>query len=124
MSKTTRRRWKSAELKVAKFWGMVRAHFQAFDTMGHPLITVEVKSRVKPIRSIELFMQQAIAEAPEGKTPVVQLHIKGTRFEEDLVILRACDLRQFIGIGGYWKGPFPEGVRYAGDEIRRRQASP
>jgi len=99
LTKTQRGRWKAVELSVAKFWGMKRAHFEQHDTTGHPLITVEVKSRENRMVTISKFMAQAWAETPCSKVPVVQIHIVGDRFGDDLCIVRAKDLRDRLHVG-------------------------
>lgn len=96
-----RRRWKAVERAVAKYWGMKRAHFERHDTHGHPIITVEVKSREKPPATVRKWMEQAIAETPTGKVPVVQLHTIGEEYDNDIVFIRAADLRDIIGQGRY-----------------------
>ncbi len=99
MGKTSRQRGKNNELETARFWGMRRSHFEAHDLTGHPVISVECKARATAIATLVRWISQAINAAPTGKTPVAQFHAMGTRRSHDLVIMRATDLRDLIGVG-------------------------
>ena len=97
--KTRNRRWKAIEYAVAKYWGGLRASYKSYDIV-HPRLNIEVKSREKPPTVwLERWLQQA--EASNGKQPtktwpMVQLHIIGQRHHEDIVLIRAKDLKELL----------------------------
>jgi hypothetical protein len=51
--------------------------------------SAEVKSRGAFVACD--WMEQAVRNAPPGKTPLVVVHVRGKRHEKDLVILRLSD---------------------------------
>lgn len=85
-----RQRGKAAERAVANALGGTR-----IGTMGGEDVhldgpwSCEVKSR-KAFVAMD-WMEQAARNAPEGKTPLVVVHVHGKRHTEDLVILRLED---------------------------------
>jgi hypothetical protein len=99
MSRLSRQRGKSGELAIAKFWGMVRNHFEASDLRGHPILSIECKVRSNPIMTLLRWMSQARMAAPQGKVPIVHFHVLGDRRENDLIIMKAKDLRDIVGRG-------------------------
>jgi hypothetical protein len=101
MGSKSRQRGKSNELATAKFWGMRRHHFEAEDLHGHPILSVECKTRQTAIKTLDHWVTQAALAAPGGKIPIVHFHVLGRDRTEDLVIIRATDLREIIGKGEY-----------------------
>jgi hypothetical protein len=94
--KTRNRRWKAIEYAVAKFWSGTRASYKAYDIV-HPWLNIEVKSREKPPTVwMERWLQQAEASAPTMTVPIVQMHIIGDRHVNDIVLIRAKDLREAL----------------------------
>jgi predicted RNase H-like nuclease (RuvC/YqgF family) len=90
------------ELAVAKIWGCKRAHFEANDLYGHPVVTIEVKGRTRDLVMPRQWVDQAV-EAVEGdKIPVVHFHWINKAYDDDLVILKAKDLRKLIGTGEFY----------------------
>lgn len=85
------------EQQAARFWGMKRAHFEPHDLHNHPLITVEVKGRTRPVKGIAKWLEQAEAAAEPGKAGIVHYHLMGRKYEDDICIIRASALRQLIG---------------------------
>lgn len=90
MSATNRNRGKGSECAVAKALGGKRV-----GTMGGEDIhldgpwSVEVKSRAAFVAAD--WMDQAVRNAPTGKTPLVVVHVRGKRHDKDLVIVRLAD---------------------------------
>lgn len=101
MGSLSRQRGKRTELAVAKYWGCKRAHFESNDLHGHPCFTIEVKCRQEPIVSIRGWMHQAAQACEAGKAPMVQFHVLGDPISEDLVIMKAKDLRDLVGEGEF-----------------------
>lgn len=100
--KTLNRRWKAVELAVAKFWGAKRAHFEAFDTT-HPVLNIEVKCRERaPSVKLREWLQQAEDSGPRtaagwsAKVPLVHLHIVGEQHDDDIIIMRATNLKYLL----------------------------
>lgn len=100
MGRISRTRGKQTELAVARYWGCRRAHFEAHDLTGHPILSIEVKCRQAGITTIEKWMSQAIAAAEDGRIPVVHYHVLGRDYGDDFIIIRAKDLRDIVGTGG------------------------
>lgn len=44
------------------------------------------------------WMDQAVANAPDGKTPLLVVHVHGKRHDQDLVMMRMCDFQDWFGI--------------------------
>ena len=94
MSKN-RNRGKAAERSVAKTFGGKRV-----GTMGGEDVTtrdwsIEVKSRKACV--VCDWVDQAVENCPEGKTPMVVLHIHGKRHNKDLVVIRMKDYIDWYG---------------------------
>lgn len=102
MGSKSRQRGKNHELACCRFWGMKRAHFEAHDLEGHPVLSVEAKSRQSDLKTVRTWIEQARAAAPKNRTPVVHFHVNGHRRGEDLVIMYANDLRDIVGKGDYY----------------------
>jgi len=96
MSKISRTRGKNCELGVARFWNGKRNHFEAED-IQHPLLSIECKARTSPPAMIGRWYSQARAATPAGKIPVVQIHEMGAEYSDDLMLIRASDLRDLLG---------------------------
>lgn len=90
-----RRRGKNTERSIAKILnGQRRGILGGHDIDAGPW-AVEVKDRVRFAGSV--FMQQAIRNAPAGKTPLVVVHVTGSRHADDLVMLRLSDWQDLYG---------------------------
>lgn len=98
----SRRRGKMVELSVAKIWGCKRAHFEANDLYGHPVVTIEVKGRTRDIVMPRQWLDQAVEAVENGKIPIVHFHWLQHSYDDDIVIMRAKDLRELIGKGEYY----------------------
>lgn len=92
---TNRQRGKNTERAIAKRIRGRRVGILGHEDVQHELWSVEVKSRVK--FSGEGFMQQAVKNCPQGKTPIVVVHIHGRQHSNDLVIIRMKDFEAYLG---------------------------
>jgi len=63
--------------------------------ISHEIWSVEAKKR-KSFVAVN-WMNQCIRNCPEGKTPVVMVHITGKRHETDLVIMTLKDWTDWHG---------------------------
>ena len=61
----------------------------------HPLFSIECKKR-KAWAGVA-FMEQCVRNCPEGKTPLVIVHVTGQRHENDQVIMRFSDFEEWHG---------------------------
>lgn len=88
-----RKRGKAAERAVAAALGGKRVGVMGGEDvhLDGPW-SCEVKSR-KAFVALP-WMEQAARNAPEGKTPVVVVHVHGQRHTEDLVIVRLEDWKK------------------------------
>lgn len=91
-----RSRGKRTEKVIAeRLNGTHRGVLGGHDVTAGPF-AIEVKSRVKFAGAS--FMEQAVRNTPEGKTPlVVVVHIAGNRYDEDLVMMRLQDWQDWYG---------------------------
>lgn len=92
---TNRQRGKNTERAIAKRIKGRRVGILGREDIQHELWSIEVKSRVK--FSGEGFMQQAIRNCPQGKTPLVVVHIHGRQHSKDLVIMKMKDFEDWAG---------------------------
>lgn len=99
--------WKAAELSWRSIGGK-REHFEAQD-VSHPIFSIESKLRDYkgyPV-TVRKWMEQAITNAPEGKIPVLAIHLKGEVRGSDLVVLRRSDFEDLVGRLDLFKEIFP-----------------
>jgi hypothetical protein len=93
--KQNRDRGKRCEADIAvRLSGRRMGVMGAHDVEAGPF-AVEVKSRVAFVGTG--FMAQAARNCPTGKTPLVVVHLTGTRHEGDLVMMRMCDWQEWFG---------------------------
>jgi hypothetical protein len=91
-----RERGKAAERAVAWILGGKRTGTMGGEDvhMDGPF-SVEVKSRGAFVACD--WLDQAVRNAPDGKTPLLVVHVRGKRHSEDLVILRLADWQDWYG---------------------------
>lgn len=89
-----RSRGKSAERSVAKALGGKRVGVLCGEDIQHDTLSVEVKSRQTFVASG--WMSQACRNCPEGKTPIVVVHVHGKRHDGDMVIVRMEDFKGML----------------------------
>lgn len=93
--------WKRTEREVARLLGgrrvpiTGRARGDAPD-VAHPWLSIEVKERSSLPRWLLTALRQARAAARDGQLPVVVLHQTGQRHNDDLVVLRLADFREWF----------------------------
>jgi len=96
----TNKLWKSVERKVAELLGGKRVPVHSTSgiksDVDHEWLSIECKERQNPIRFLEKSMQQAVRNASENKLPIVVVHIKGSEYLSDYVILRLGDFRDWF----------------------------
>jgi len=90
-----RDRGKRCEKALAKRLGGTRKGIMGGHDIEAGPFAVEVKSRVKFAGTS--FMEQAVRNCPDGKTPLVLVHLHGTRHTEDLVMMRLKDWQDWYG---------------------------
>ena len=94
-----RDRGKAAERAVAKTLGGLRiGTLSREDVHFDGPWSAEVKSRAAFVATG--WMEQAVRNAPTGKTPLVVVHVRGKRHQGDLVIIRLADWQDWHGEGG------------------------
>lgn len=94
-----RDRGKAAERAVALRLGGKRiGTLSGEDVHFDGPFSAEVKSRAAFVACA--WMDQAVRNAPAGKTPLVVVHVRGKRHDKDLVILRLADWEAWHGAGG------------------------
>jgi hypothetical protein len=92
--------WKKNELSWASI-GAKRNHFEAEDC-SHPIFSIECKQRTGKNypKTLKAWFAQAQRNAPEGKIPLLAIHLTGERRTEDLVIMRRADFEDLFGTVG------------------------
>jgi hypothetical protein len=92
------RTWKHTERAVAAKLGGKRQHFEAED-ISHPIWSVQVKHRspANYPKRVSDWLNQARVDAPEGKIPLLVIHLSGDRHGEDMVVMRMSDFEEMFG---------------------------
>jgi len=95
MSKKGRRRGKSLERYVAKLFGGERLGLIGGEDVRLSHFSVECKERERLPASIKIWYRQA-KEYAGDRIPMVYLHELNRPHEEDLIVIRAKDIRGCI----------------------------
>jgi len=92
--------WKKAERKICALFGGKRRGPTGRDDSDcvHPWLAIEIKCRAMPQYLCE-WMGQALANAQPGQLAIVVWHQPGEEYDDDLVILRSRDFRDWFGDG-------------------------
>ena len=89
--------WKAAELSWRSIGGK-REHFEAQD-VSHPLFSIE--SKLRDLKgyptTVRKWLEQAVRNSPEGKTPLLAIHLKGEGRVNDMVVIRRSDFEDLFG---------------------------
>jgi hypothetical protein len=94
-----RKRGKRTERAIAKHLNGKRLGILGNHDVEAGPWAVEVKDRKR--FSGSKFMEQAVRNAPAGKTPLVVVHETGSRHSNDLVMMRMSDWLDWFGpLGG------------------------
>lgn len=80
-----RQRGKNTERSLAKLLNAQRIGIMGKEDLSHPVFSYEVKSR-KSFVALP-WLEQAERNCPEGKTPVLVVHVNGKNHQKDCVIL-------------------------------------
>ncbi len=88
-ARRNRGRGKRNEKVLAKLMGMERVGIFGGEDGKDEMFSVEWKSRKKFIG--KGWMEQALTNCPEGKTPLVVVHVTNERRMNDLVMVRLSD---------------------------------
>jgi hypothetical protein len=101
------RRGRSHEIATAKRLGGKRTSVLGVSTpdVTSDWLCCECKERQTPTQWLESALQQATAAALPEQLPIVVLHWKGARHDNDIVFLRLRDFEQWFGdVGGQHDG--------------------
>lgn len=98
--------WKHHEREIAKRLNGVRVPVTgrqrgSAPDIAHPTLAIEVKSRSNPPKFLMDAMDQAKASVRGNQTPIVVIHEKGQRHDNDFVVMRFKDWLD-------WHGPVTE----------------
>lgn len=95
--------WKAHERRTARALGGQRAGATGKggeDVVGVPWLTIECKERQHLPAWLTGAMRQAVgyaAQKPSDTLPIVVLHEKGKRSDDDLVVMRRQDFIEWYG---------------------------
>lgn len=88
--------WKDNERAIAKQFNGTRVGVtgKATEDVSQEKFSIECKAR----KNFALYdwMKQAVHNCPDGKTPIVQLHIKNKSHKNDLIAMRLSDFQKLI----------------------------
>jgi len=93
--KVNRARGKRTEQAIAKRLNGKRLGLLGNEDVSAGPFSVEVKDRRAFVGTS--FMEQAVRNCPEGKTPLVIVHCSGKRHDGDLVMMRLADWQDWHG---------------------------
>lgn len=91
--------WKKVERAVAAYYGGQRMRVTGVEgevpDVRAPHLSIEVKERAKGFypKWLTSALQQAVDAAEPGEIPIVHLHTYQGNYDDDLVVMRACDFR-------------------------------
>jgi len=92
--KRNRQRGKEHQKRIAElFKGLNLGTLGGVDVLADKF-AIECKSRVKSV--IESWFAQAEKYTPKDKLPLLVVHIKGKRYENDYAVLRIKDLLSIL----------------------------
>ena len=102
---TPDRRWKAVERSVAEKLGGERVPVTgrqrgSAPDVSHGTLSIEVKDRKALPKWISEAMEQAIASQRGDQIPIVVLHEKGMRANDNLVMIRLGD---WVDLFGNWR---------------------
>jgi hypothetical protein len=86
IARKNRRRGKQFQWKAAKLLGGKNVGGLGGEDVEHIDYSIEAKSRASFVG--KNWMEQAEKNCPEGKIPLVLIHIRKDRHEDDLVMMR------------------------------------
>ncbi len=96
--KQNRQRGKRNERAVAELFDDKATGALSGEDVPHELFSIECKSR-KAFTATG-WMDQAVKNCPEGKVPIVVVHVNNQRHDNDLVLMRMKDFKQVISEQG------------------------
>jgi hypothetical protein len=97
-AKQNRNRGKATEKAIAGRLNGKRVGTLGGQDVEAGAFSIEVKSRKAFVGAG--FMAQAIRNCPQGKTPLVIVHVTGARHNGDLVMMRLADWQDWYGTPG------------------------
>ena len=90
-----RKRGKSYEKKLSERFKGYRQGIYGGEDVATEIFSIEAKTRKK--FAGQQFMEQAIANCPNDKVPLVVVHIISQRTANDLVMMRLGDFEDWYG---------------------------
>lgn len=94
IARKNRRRGKRVQKRIAKEMDARNVGIFGGEDAEHPIFSIEAKSKVKFVG--EKFIIQAENNCPEGKIPIVILHIVGKSYDKDIVMIRIDKFKGLI----------------------------
>ncbi len=94
-----RRRGYAAERAVANYLGVERIAGSGKRDLDGDWLAVEIKERQAPVKWLLALVQQAVRLAKPGQLPIGVIHFLGMYHDDDLVVMRLADFRDWFGGG-------------------------
>lgn len=92
IARRNRRRGKRVQKRIAKEMDARNVGIFGGEDAEHPIFSIEAKS--KKVFSGIKFIEQAEKNCPEGKIPIVVLHMVGKSYDKDIVMIRINDFKR------------------------------
>lgn len=92
-----RQRGNNLERRVAKELGTVRQGQYGAVDVATETFAVECKERQSVPKWLKAAIAQAVGHAQPDQLPVVWLHELGARHDEDVVMIKAKDFKEWFG---------------------------
>ena len=97
MTTKGRRRGYEAESSIAKYLGMERIAGSGKRDVDGGWLAVECKERETPAKWLVGAVEQAIRLAKPNQLPIAVFHFLGQYHDDDLVVMRLKDFREYFG---------------------------
>jgi len=91
-ARKNRRRGKAFQYKSAKLLGAKNVGGLGGEDGEMENFSVEAKSRKAFVG--RKWMEQAVRNCPEGKIPIVHVHVRGDQYVNDVVMIRLVDFKK------------------------------
>ncbi len=99
MTDKRKRRGYEAESAIAKYLGMERIAGSGKRDVDGEWLCAEVKEKQTPVGYLIEAVKQAARLAKEGQLPIAVFHFLGQNHDNDLVVMRLADFREWFGGG-------------------------
>lgn len=101
LQRRNRNRGKATEKAIAKMTGGKRIGVLGSEDVLHPVYSIETKSKQSFVASS--WFEQCERNNKEHKIPLLVVHVRGRRHNNDFAILKLTDLMALSDLAEHWK---------------------